>query len=582
MRRAERRRRERASQATPARRPGWRFVPWIVAILTFVAFLPALRAEFVSFDDVANFVANPGFRGLDWPHLQWMWTTTLLGHYVPFSWMTLGLDYLLWGMNPAGYHLVNLLLHSANAVLVYLIARRVFAAAGIGTDGTDDGAILPSALAALVFAVHPLRVESVAWITERRDVLSLLFALASTLSFLRAVAEPVRFNRWYGLSLAAFAAALLSKATTVTLPAVLLILNTYPLRRIGGHSGWWSGSARRVYVEVAPYAVLAAAASVLSVVVLHPGAQLPVGAKLAVSAYSLAFYLAKTIAPFHLAPLYQMSRPVDPFAPSFLASYAIVAMLAVAVWTVRRKYPGVVAGALAFTVVVFPLLGVVQNGPQIAADRYTYHAAPALAMLIAGGASVLWTSTTLASIGAVVVFALGLGVWRQCGVWQNSEQLWSRVLEVDGKAAIAHNNLGVLLAERGQTTAAIVQYTQAIQNDSSYADPHNNLGYELAAQGRADAAIEQYKAAKMIKPSYAEAEINWGNALSSEKRFEEATTHYARALELLPGNAAAEFDWGLALEAQNKLPEAAEHLSRAVLSDPSFTDARDALARVTR
>src|SRR2546425_399213 len=218
--------------------------PVLVALVTFAAFLPALQNQFVSFDDDKNFLDNPHYRGLAWTHLRWMWTTHL-GHYIPLTWMTLGLDYLLWGMNPVGYHLTSLLLHAANAVVFFFVVCRILTLALPAPSERSHA--LTAGFAALVFAIHPLRVESVAWVTERRDVLSGLFYLSAILIYLRASGRGERGRGWYWLSVAVFVLALLSKSMVVNLPVVLLILDVYPLRRLGGAVGWWSEPARRVY-----------------------------------------------------------------------------------------------------------------------------------------------------------------------------------------------------------------------------------------------------------------------------------------------------------------------------------------------
>src|SRR4051812_27398787 len=213
----------------------------MVGLSTFAAFLPALQSDFVTWDDDRNFTSNFHYRGLGLQQLHWMWTTFHMGHYVPLSWMTLGLDYSLWGMNARGYHLTNLLVHAANAVLVYFLARRLLARS---MKLEEPPLEISAAFGALLFSVHPLRVESVAWVTERRDVLSMFFCLSSVLWYLRHV-DFERDRRWYCLSLVAFVCAILSKATSMTLPAVLLLVDIYPLRRVGGERGLWSESARR-------------------------------------------------------------------------------------------------------------------------------------------------------------------------------------------------------------------------------------------------------------------------------------------------------------------------------------------------
>src|SRR6266571_3362429 len=257
-----RERREQLPSALPQRCASW-LVPVLIALVTFAAFLPALYNQFVNWDDDDNFLRNPHYRGLAWTHIRWMWTTHL-GHYIPLTWMTFGLDYLLWGMNPVGYHLTSLLLHAANAVVFFFVVHRILTQALPSPSERGYALAVSAGVAALVFAIHPLRVESVAWVTERRDVLSGLFYLVAILLYLRACEGGARGRGWYWLSMAAFVGALLSKSMVVNLPVVLLILDVYPLRRLGGAVGWWSAPARRVYVEKIPFVLLAAAASAIA------------------------------------------------------------------------------------------------------------------------------------------------------------------------------------------------------------------------------------------------------------------------------------------------------------------------------
>src|SRR5213594_1100832 len=361
---------------TPA--PGWVLwlVPVLIALVTVAAFLPALQNQFVSWDDDENFLYNPHYRGLGWSPLRWMWTTHQ-GHYIPLTWMTLGLDYLLWGMNPVGYHLTNLLLHAANAVVFFFVVRRLLTLALPSPSEHGYALAVSSGVAALVFAIHPLRVESVAWVTERRDVLSGLFYLVAILLYLRACERGARGRGWYWLSVAVFGCALLSKSMVVNLPVVLLILDVYPLRRLGGAIGWWSEPARRVYLEKIPFVLLAAAASAIAVMAqssVHAAAslaQLGVPGRLAVAAYGLSFYLEKMVAPLNLSPLYELGT-VNPWATPFLLSYGVVLALTALALAFRHRLPGLPAAGLASVVILLPVLGIFQNGPQIAADRYTY------------------------------------------------------------------------------------------------------------------------------------------------------------------------------------------------------------------
>ena len=604
--------------AAVARAYRW-LTPGVVAAATILAFLPILGNGFVDWDDDKNFVNNPHFRGLGAEQLHWMWTTFHMGHWVPLSWMTLGLDYEVWGMNPFGYHLTSLLLHAANAVVIFALLRQVLALADPNTaESHSTDVTLAAAIGALIFAVHPLRVESVAWATERRDVLSGLFFFMSILEYVRS-RGTTRERRGYLISFGLFACALLSKATSMTLPAVLLVVNAYPLRRIGGANGWWSGAAKRVYRELVPFAALSLATAALSIVALHPPAQLGAGAKIAVSAYSLGFYLLKEVVPLRLAPLYEMPRHVSLAEPRFIAGYLFVAALGAAVWIgSRKRWWGFVAAATAFVIVSLPMLGVVQNGPQIAADRYAYHAAPAVVVLAAAGALRLLSRARAGTLGlaAGVVLALGALTWQQSGVWRNSETLWQQVLDVDANSSIAHgmmanvrykqnrvaegvehsqraveinpeyadgyNGLGVGLAREGRVKDAIAAYERALSLKPAFDEAETNLGVSLAQEGDLAAAIEHYGRALRANPDNSNAHVNWGNALVRLGRPSEAIAHYAEAVRIQPNDTNAETNWGVALALSARYADAVEHFRAALAIDPTNEEAKSYLARATQ
>src|SRR5437879_5978822 len=371
-----RERREQLPIALPQRCVSW-LVPVLIALVTFAAFLPTLQNQFVTWDDATNFLDNAHYRGLAWTHIRWMWTTHL-GHYIPLTWMTLGLDYLLWGMNPFGYHLTSLLLHAANAVVFFVVVHRILTLALPNPSERGHALAVAAGFAALVFAIHPLRVESVAWVTERRDVLSGLFYLLTILAYLRASERGERGRGGYWAAVGMFACALLSKSMAVNLAVVLLILDVYPLRRLGGFVGWWSAPARRIYVEKIPFVLLAAAASAIAVMAqlsFHAAlsvAQLSVPGRLAISAYGVSFYLWKLVVPVNLSPLYELPPTVNFWATPFILSYGLVLAATAIVLALRRRVPGLRAASLTYVVVLLPVLGIFQSGPQIAAERSTY------------------------------------------------------------------------------------------------------------------------------------------------------------------------------------------------------------------
>lgn len=550
-----------------------------IAVVVFIAFIPALSGQFLSWDDAPNFVANYHYRGLGAEQLKWMWTTTLMGHYTPLAWMSLGLDYVFWGMDPEGYHLTNLLLHCLNAVLLFVLARRLFNAATVESarwQKASRTADLCAALTALFYGLHPLRVESVAWITERRDVLSMALCLTTVLLYISAVTSERRDNRTYGLALFTFACALLAKATSVTFPMVLLLLNVFPFRRIRSRA-----ELRAIGLELTPFFALSIAMGLVAVVAVSASGQpIPATDRAAVSVYSIGFYVWKSIVPLGLSPFYEMPTVIAPLSGHFVAFYlvtaAFLAAIAFAWW---KRNIGLVICAACFVIVSAPLLGVVQNGMALGADRYTYHAAPALALIFGAAFGVSGMKSPRAIAGFVIVAVLGAMTWSQTKIWQNSMTLWTRAISIDSASAFARNNMGVLLAEQGKSADAIAEYRESVAIRPDYADARNNLGYELAVVGDTARAIDELRRAVALKPGYADAEVNLGNLLLQANRPDSAVAHYQRAAAADPSHAGAELDWGVALAIQGRLVEAIPHFERASTLDPGSDDARQYLAR---
>ena len=366
------------------------------------------------------------------------------------------------------------------------------------------------------------------------------------------------------------------------------------------------------------FGVLAAGIAVLSIVALHPPDQLQLPQKLAVSAYSLAFYLAKTVLPIRLSSLYEMPENLSALEPRFIVSYMAVAIVAVGLWLARRRWPGVVAASLAFFVITLPMLGVVQNGPQIAADRYTYHAAPALALIGAAAYLAIPRPRALVSVVALaaVLGTLGTMTWRQTEVWHDPESLWMHVLDVEnatpiaqsamanirfkanrvdegiefGERAVAlapryaeaHNDLGVGYSRENRTADAIREYRIAIQIKPKYDEAENNLGIAFSRDGQVDSAIAHFRRALDINADNFSAEINWGNALVRVDRPAEAIPHYEHALALEPDDQEAHLNWGVALAKLGKYAEAAAQFREVLKLNPASDDAKAYLERATQ
>ena len=574
--------------------------PLLVALLTCIVFAPALRNGFV-WDDDAMFLQNPYYRGLGWAQLGWMLTTVHMAHYTPLSWITLGLDYLLWGMAPAGYHATNVVLHAASAALFCRVAARLLGKATAGSSGEAGLAVQGGAvLTALLFAAHPLRVESVAWVTERRDVLSGLFYLAAVLVYLRACeaeaerGAPARGR--YAACLALFALALSSKSMAVSLPVVLLILDVYPLRRLGGAVGWSGPAARRVWMEKLPFVLLSAAAGTVQLIalvasgnaatVVRPGALGRVG----IAVYGLALYFEKTVLPIGLSPLYELYPQPDFLAWPFLVSGAVVLGLTGLALALRTRWPALLAVWVSSVVILLPVLGTV-NTFQIAADRYTYLSGLGWALL-GGGALAWWGGArpgagrndqragfVIAALALVAVGALATLTVSQIQIWRDAEALWAYALRVDARSTVAHYNLGVIRMDEGRLEEAVERFAQAVRGRPDYAAAHNNLGLALIHLGRPAEAVEPLRRAVSLRPASAFAHNNLGFALMQLGRWAEASAQFAEALRIDPNGAMAHANWGEILLAQNRPAEALARFERALALQPSLAGLTEARAR---
>jgi len=560
-------------------------LPLIVFAATALAFLPALAGGFIDWDEGSLLVRNPWYRGLGPANLAWMFSTTRMGHWMPLNWISFGFDYVIWGMNPLGYHLTNLVLHAAAAAVFYVVARRVLRAALSDRPPVDGWLRAGALVAALAFALHPLRVESVAWITERRDVLSGLFYLLTIWMYLRYVERGSQ--RAYWAAVGGFTLALMSKSITASLPAVLLLLDVYPLARLGGRAGWLTPSARRVWLEKLPFVALAGAIAIVAFWALASGSGLtPLrtlgpGARAALSLHALAFYLGKTLWPAHLSPLYELMLPVRPLETRYVLAALPLAVVTAAALLLRRRWPALLAAWLAFALTLLPVLGVAHNGYQLAADRYTYLASLSLALL-AGGVVARWGRSALAAsaIGLAVLLVL---TWRQIPVWHSDETLWRHAVALDPASGVARSNLGTALTAERRYEEATQLLERAAALRPGYAEAWNNLGLALAPQpGRLPEAADAFRRALAVRPRFGEAWNNLGVALATQGQTDGALEAFAKATVADPSSAEARNNLGLALAGQGRVHEAAAEFRRALVLNPDFLQARRNLDQAER
>jgi Flp pilus assembly protein TadD len=566
---------------------GARTLPWLLAAITFVAFLPALGNGFVEWDDYVNLIENPHYRGLGWPHLRWMLTTTLMGHYIPVTWLSFGLDYALWGMNPLGYHLTNNVLHAVNAALFYWVALRLLGAA-CRTTGTRLR--LSAATATLFFALHPLRAESVAWATERRDVLSGLFFLLTIGLYLRAADAPEGARR-RGVRAAAvicFALGLLSKSIIMTLPLVLLLLDVYPLARLPWQPWRWTqAAARRALLEKAPLFGVGVAGAALSYwAVAHndfitPLAKYPWPGRVGMTFYSYWFYLWKTGWPGGLSPLYELPLVVDPLAPRFLGAALAVAAVSIGLLAlaVRFRWPAGLAVWIYYGVFLGPVTGIIHSGHQLAHDRYSYLACLGFALLV-GAAMGAMADARLAQVvrpglarlatvvTAVWILALGALTWYQVQVWRDTDTLWRHALESDPDCSVCHSNLGAQLLQQYAYGPARehLERTLALRPDRHRT--RSNYGLALSRLGEMERALEQLYMAVEHHPSDPDALSNLGGILISERRLPEALFYLERAVTARPDHAVARANLGSALTEAGRPEAGIVHLRKSVELKP--------------
>ncbi|MCX5657767.1 MAG: tetratricopeptide repeat protein, partial [Candidatus Omnitrophica bacterium] len=478
--------------------------------------MPALKNGFVDWDDNFNLIGNLKYRGLGLEQLKWMFTTGYTGPYQPLSWVTFGIDYLIWRMNPFGYHLTNLVLHSINALIFYFLCVRLLTYIRPPFPEKETEIYLSAGFAALFFAIHPLRVESVAWATERRDVLCGLFYLLTLLWYIKPRAARGELSttwRRHVLPLATFLLALLSKGMAVSLPIVLVILDIYPLQRLSRNPGkWFSMETRQIWLEKIPFFILAAVFGAIGYAF-----QTKAGALGHYQKFSFApqitqilcatvFYIQKTLLPFNLSPFYRLPNGFGLLNWPAMSAGAIIAVLTSAAFAIRRRWPAGLAVWVYYLVTLSPVVGVVKLGFQFAADRYTY--IPCLVFSVLFGTCFLICRQAVAGrfrnicaiIACLIITGLAGLTWHQEGIWRDSETLWRHVLTANPEVDVAHCNLANILFAQGKTEEAAEHYHEAlrINPDSEFA--HYNLGVIMAAQGKTDAAVWHYCEALRINP----------------------------------------------------------------------------------
>lgn len=551
-----------------------------LALAVFAVFSQVLQCGFVDYDDHGYILNNQNIQhGITLASLKWAFTTGRQSNWHPLTWISHMLDVQLYGLKPMGHHFTNLLFHALNSVLMFLVLRRM------------TGRLWPSAFVAAMFALHPLRVESVAWVSERKDVLSTFFWILTVGAYVRYVQSPAQRTRWFLLSLGAFALGLMSKPMVVTLPFVLLLADLWPLKRINV-SQLSFGKVQPLLLEKLPFVVLAVGSSVVTFVVQSQG-----GAVSSLSSLTFAQrienmfvayvrYAGKTFVPVNLSILY----PHPGQWPWWLIIVSILILLAITVLTIRqiRVRPYLAVGWFWFVGMLIPVIGLVQVGIQSMADRYSY--VPMVGLFLA----VTWAAVEFIRARAALIAVAGITIgaccvltWMQVSYWRNSETLFMHAVAVTDNNYLAYNNLGYYLSNKGEPARAMEFYRKAIEIKPTYEDAHNNLGYCLAGLGKTAEAIEEYKKALGINRKLTEAHNNLGNALSnlaqepgqtnSDGYLDAAIHEYRIAIEEEPTHADAHNNLGIALAMKGQFAEAIEQFQLAVRYKDNYASAHSNL-----
>ena len=598
-----------------------------LALVTLAVFWSVARNDFVNYDDPDYVTENSRVQGgLTWPNVKWALQSGHASNWHPVTWLSHMLDCEIFGLWAGGHHLVNLLIHVLNTLLVFFLWRRM------------TGALWRSALVAALFGLHPLRVESVAWVAERKDVLSACFGLLCLMAYVRyarsrqapetvaqkndalRITHHAGFN--YGLALIFCALGLMSKPMLVTLPFVLLLLDYWPLARVPPSPGrsqcgfWW-----RLLREKIPFLVLSTASSIITFRVQSQGGAVqeyfPLGIRVENALVACVRYLGGTFWPQDLAVLYP--HPGTWPVRVVLAAAVLLLVVSAGVIVGARTRPFLAVGWFWFLGMLVPVLGLVQVGVQAMADRYTYLPSIGLMVMLVWGVGEMfprWPQRTRAFVAASVLSlaVLGLITTRQLQHWRNTETLFGHTLAVTQQNYIAHSVLGLYLSDQGRTAAAVEQYELALKINPEYADAHNNLGLELALRGRLEeaiaffqkaialnprlpsahsnlglalagqhqlaAALDAYETSLRLQPDDPRVRSNYANALADLGRVAEAIHQYRAALRLAPNNSDIHRNLGIILADQGQPAEAAVHFTEALRLTPNDALAKRGLQRL--
>jgi len=554
----------------PIAKPGTppdRAIYLFLFLATLAVYSQVRNFAFVSFDDTGGLLGNPQVReGFSWSGIAWAFTTGYASNWFPVTWFSHMLDFQLFGLDAGWHHLINVLIHAVSSMLLFALFKRM------------TGRLWESAFVAFVFALHPLHVESVAWVSERKDVLFAFFWFLTTWLYLDFM-EKRTIGR-YLLMTAAFCFGLMSKQMIVTLPLTLILLDVWPLKR----TGW-----KTLIVEKLPLVALSIAASAIAFLVQRQSgavqslASLPFSLRVANALTAYAIYLANFVWPTGLAFFYPYPSHWAVGEVMF-AGLVLLGISAVALALCQAR-PYIAVGWLWYLGTLAPVIGLIQVGHQSRADRYTYVPLIGISLIVAWASSEAfekWPRAKQPLQGVAILVCAGwvLVTWVQTQYWKDNEALYRRAISVTDANYLAHLNLGVDLASRGHYQEALPELNESLAEEPAQPHALSSLGAVLYTLGRNQEAIEEFTQAIRLQPQDAEPHSNLGNALVDVGRLDDAVRELNTALSLNPNIASAYFGLGRILAMQNRFEDAATYFSDALRINPNFVQARRALEAV--
>ncbi|MGO9613009.1 MAG: tetratricopeptide repeat protein [Dissulfurispiraceae bacterium] len=594
----------------------------LVATFTFLVYLPTLQNDFVNYDDDYYIYDNLHIRSIDITFFKWALGGIYAKNWHPLTWLSHALDYSLWGPNPLGHHLTSIVIHAFNSLLVLLLAIQLLAVVksrertgGQGTTGLSDATILTTGVVAgLLFGLHPIHVESVAWASERKDLLCTFFFLLSLLAYIRYArftadekntGKPISWlsDKNYLLSLGFFILALLSKSMAVTLPVVLLIVDWYPMRRVH------KDTLKRIVTEKVIFFVFAVNAGIITILAqgsqyaIRSSVAYPLTTRLLVGFNSIIAYMGKMIWPADLSPFYPYPAHVSLWSFDYMVPLLLVIIITIACTTILKRQRVWLAAWMYFLVTLSPVLGIIQVGDQAMADRYAYLPSISLFLLAALGVAVSIEKIStyfslkprVVKIGSIVILSIPFVcisylTVKQIHVWQNSFSFWNKVvhfisLKDDAyykNSFIGYFGRGAIYAEQNRLEEAVNDNQKALKMKPNFVLARCNLAMIYERQNKLDEAIGEYKAALKILPILIPAHYNLAMIYTKKNNTKDAIDEFETILRINPNFALAHQGLGTIYEKQNKVDEAINEYRLALKINPGLSESQNNLVRLDR